>query len=835
MRARLAMVLVGVLVATAGCTAGADDGPVGKPVEFSAKPVWSSERLGFQRVRDVTIRGDVMLAAGDRARGGARLVAVDPATGAVRWSVDHEDRLLGGGGVQAYGEPGLVGATGRVVVTGGAEPVVLIQYHVRGVRPDNKYSYEAERGVAALAVKDGRVRWKTPTFQAAPAAAPAAGREPETSVVVADDRVAVVTTMPGTNNATVDDAKTAAYAVADGRKLWEQAGWWPYLLADGTLLGEADTRAGKTPWRGESSTRKGTVVAVDALTGAKRWDLAKRYTSSELKVAARGLAVVGTEDDERKVRTLVIDAANGREVGNLGDYTDCNTDGSSLIACLDVGDSILRTFRVSDRRIEVSDRGVFRGNTYGNSVDAVWEGRIFVSGVPSDSRKQESVTVDHTAHRLGGKLPGAVAAISGKYVVFRQPGGDSLGFPGFAVHRVGAASPPADKAAPPAPVRFDKSPLWTVEVGRGTAEAGFGLRRVDSFRVAGDAVVAVGADRTDGGDRLVVADATSGVVRWAIGSGAEVGGDGTTVAFYSSPDVVQVGADQLVLLVYEKQVGARRVEEGLAALSLKDGSLRWRVPLRTGPQYEVHVSARTANGQLALLEIWRTDRRKGASSNIVESRTVAIDLRTHRKRWEAPGVKPWDVVGDTVVGTVPKLPYEVGSRSDGVAVGLDAATGKRRWDLAKRHATSRFVAAVGTVAVVGTEDGAAVVDVASGRERVRIGKELSSCRNDGQGLIACRAGGESMNSHLVTVQVTGDTTPQVTQLLAVAGVTPTHVLRKWIFASSGDRAVVVDAVGTPRDGDLPGQLAAESDRLAVFASGGEYPYATRYVAYRVLG
>lgn len=825
---RLSLLLVGVLLAAGACTGDDDGGPTPEPFEYGAEPGWSSERLGFERVKDAVFDDGVLFAVGDRGAGNARLVAVDPATGAVRWSVDHGDPLLGGGGIEAYGEPGFYGAGGRIVMTGGPDPAVLIPYHIVGVRQDTKYSYEAERGVVALSAKDGRVRWKAPTFQASPTAATEAGREPRTSVVAADASVAVVTTVPGTNKTSVDEAKTTAYAVADGRKLWEQSGWWPYLVAGGMVLGERDTRNGQPPWQQESGGgRKGTVVAIDAATGAQRWDLSARFASSELKLAVRGVAVVRTEDDQRKVRTFVLDAATGRVVGDLGDYTVCGTDGDSSVACLDVGDSILRTFRISDGRTQGSSKGVFTDDSSANSVDGVWRGRVFVSGVPSGG-KAESVVVDGAGRRSGGKLPGALAAISEKYVAFYRPGGNSLGAPGFAVHRMGASAP-QEEQPPPVPVTFSERPLWSIAAGA----PGAALKELHGVQLAGDIALTFGEDREEGGYRLVVADAATGRVRWFVRSDARLGGDGTTVRLYSSPDVVQVGGDQLVLLTYQRMIGSRRVEDGLAALSAKDGGLRWKVPIHTGERYQVHVTARAADDRIALLEIWRTGRTKGASSDVVESRTVAVDLRAHRKLWEVPGITPWSVVGGTVLGVAPKLPYELGYRAAGAAVALDAATGKRRWDLAKRHRTARFVATAGSVAVVAAEDGAAVVDIATGRELARLGKDLSRCRDDGEALIVCGTGDESRTSYLVTIRLAAGG-PHITQLLNTEGMTPQGILRQWIFAFRGDRTVVLDGNGNPRDGDLPGQLAAVSDRFAVFATEDGSGDVTGYSTYRVL-
>ncbi|MFC4587998.1 PQQ-like beta-propeller repeat protein [Sphaerisporangium corydalis] len=403
-----------------------------------------------------------------------------------------------------------------------------------------------------------------------------------------------------------------------------------------------------------------------------------------------------------------------------------------------------------------------------------------------------------------------------------------------------------DEAPSLRPLPLGREPLWTQDT-KGA------VKYISAAALHGDAAVIVGGLRKKE-TRLVVADAATGKVRWSVGEFGPLRGGGGAVwldmAYGRSrtPQIVGKGADWGILANYYL-TGCRHPtglcplgsgpsdETGVALLSGRDGSVRWRLPLvpaRTGR------AARAANRLRGVLE---TSGGKIALATVAPSptggfgdvRLVAVDVATGRRLWTRSGVQPVMVSGDLVLGRV--AGGTGGSRLDlggGSVVALDAATGRTRWEPSPRMPASLPALAAGNLPMVReVKDGRLgpplVLDPGTGREIARLPEFVTGCQTDGVSLIACEYS-DLRQRRLVTIRLDGREVRVARRELPDA--TLAAVWRGHVFLDDRhDRGYEVDRSANVLADDLPGEPVALSEGYAIFQ--GRYSEMPGYSVHRV--
>ncbi|WUI00713.1 PQQ-binding-like beta-propeller repeat protein [Spirillospora sp. NBC_00431] len=793
------------------------------PVSFGAKPLWDERKLGMSRVAGIELRGGTAVVAGDVGLGGARVAAVDVRTGSPRWVVDSGYPLRGGGGAVAHPGPGyqaqlLRGVTGKPLLFGdGDDWSVLVQY-VKGDR-----GRETELGVAALSGRDGAVRWKRPLIRPRGGDAGADDRDRRMRLLDADTRV-VLASVESKDGI---DPHTVALDPATGRELWRNADGYAFRLAGDVVLGE--TRGAEAPpMYGWGDERKDTdVFALDVKTGQKRWEVGTAAESSHLMAAANGTAAVKVSETPpgrsySRDRLLLADVTTGRPTKDspkrdddgtsepLGLY-GCADDGRTLIACAG-SDGRLVTIRPGRHGEPVTSEKQPFGEDVMARVRTVWRDRILVSASATDGRPARYALVDRAGNRLAAPPPGEAAALSESAAAFRveRPGSNSSTPAGLVMHAAAVGTAPSEPAGPGAPTlrppRIDAAPLWTAGAGQVPAAQpakDTGLESLISIDLAGDALVYTGRDREDDDlGKLVVADAGTGKVRWSVREGASLGG-GTKAGFVAVPHIVDAGGEKLVLVRYDAPGDAA----GVAALSLKDGRTRWTKQVTGGNGY---LSVEAADGATIAVEVTDYDRPDGD-----QDETVVYATGTRRELWRERGVGPVGLGGGIVLtarydrtGGGPREPRDL--------IAYGASDGKQRWRLGARYRDPELLHAEGgKTIVIGTADGGAVLDRATGRELARTYAPLTRCDGDGDALIVCRAGsrdgsGTDPGGRAVTVQTRGGTTT-VRDLLETGSLTRYGATGDWFTAirpaedKRPERFVLLDGEGRQIADGLPGR------------------------------
>ncbi|MFI0367329.1 PQQ-binding-like beta-propeller repeat protein [Actinomadura sp. 1N219] len=828
----LAVLLILVLGGVRAC-GGEDvaDLPHGEkrpaPVSFGAKPLWDERKLGMTRVAGIELRGDTAVVAGDVGLDGARVAAVDARTGKPRWVLDSGHPLRGGGGAVAHHGSGyqaeqLRGVTGKPLVYGDGDAWnVLVQYVV-GAR-----GRETELGVAALSGKDGAVRWKRPLIRPRGGDKGDDDREQRMRLLGADARV-VLTSVESRDGV---DPATVALDPATGRELWRNADGWAFRLVGDVVLGE--TRGAEAPlghvW---GERREDTdVFALDVTNGKKRWDLGDTVENSHLMAAANGTAVINVNETPpgrsySRDRTMLVDVATGRPTKHSPKADDdgtseplpfygCADDGRALIACSG-SDGRLVTIRPGRHGEPVAAAKVPFGENTTAQVRMVWQDRVLVTGSATGGRPARYAVVDRAANRLGTPPPGEATAMSEQVAAFRvtRAGSTSSRPDGLAVHAaaVGTKPPPEPSGPDPAtarPPRIDAAPLWTAGAGEAPVPPpakDTGLESVISIDLAGDAVVYTGRDREDDDlDRIVVADAATGKVRWSVREGASLGG-GAKAGFVSVPHIVD--GEGLLLVRYDDGDA-----EGVAALSLKDGRTRWTKQVTSGNAY---LMLKAADRSAFAVEVTSYD---GPEDGRDE--TVVFATGTRRELWRERGVSPVGAGGGLVLAAR-FAEGENGTREPRDLIAYGTSDGKQRWRLGTRYRDPELLHdGGGRTIVVGTADGGVVLDRATGRELAGTYAPLVQCDADGDvggggdGLIVCRAGsrgssGSDPSGRAVIVQTQGGATT-VRDLLETGALTRYGAAGNWFTAirpaaeGRPERFLLLDGEGRQVADDLPGR------------------------------
>lgn len=395
----------------------------------------------------------------------------------------------------------------------------------------------------------------------------------------------------------------------------------------------------------------------------------------------------------------------------------------------------------------------------------------------------------------------------------------------------------------PAPITFSAKPLWD--------ERKLGMADVSGAVLHGDIAVVAGTMAGDAPvSRLAVVDARSGVLRWSVDTGGRLkGGDGAVASTSGlgvaaplrgasgNPVVIGDGDDWTVVVQYTDDSDPDGSEFGLAALSGKDGTVRWKHALVSG--------SRDGAGGVTLL---------GADPRVVlasvervgDLRTVALDLARGRELWRYDGAWAYRISGDLVLGetrgdgTQPWLTPKV--REQAAVIAVDLRTGAKRWEFPDTFEGSRLEAAAGGIAVVSVQEKAKgatgrrfrtmQVDTATGRVRrdslapVPDGPPPPGpgydCDDDGRALIACHGAWNT----LVTIRSGAHDEPVVAKNRPFGSDDgPGRVDLVWrdrVFVSAGpvvdDRPVtrVLDRAANRLGGVVAGRAVAMSECHGAF-------------------
>lgn len=346
-----------------------------------------------------------------------------------------------------------------------------------------------------------------------------------------------------------------------------------------------------------------------------------------------------------------------------------------------------------------------------------------------------------------------------------------------------------------APRVIEKAPLWPDAL----PEAG-------RYEIRGTSLLGVGA----GEDAFAVTDVATGTPRWRLRENDVLPGDGRRLgAGLPSRWPVTIVGDDAEWTVVVPYADAR--EQGAAGLSGADGHVRWTLPVAPGGAGYHYVAAADENIVVSLVS-------PEPGFALDRTRIVATGIADRATAWEATGLWPSAVVGDTVLGvraSQPGRPRDRAVPGDSVVVALDAATGTQKWHLGDRYPTSAVYLTLGDVAVVFTGDGdtgftphAVVIDASTGEELADLG-ETGDCVDDGATLIACRRGGAD------DVRIF-----DVMARKVLPGATKGPVSGAWhgYFFSEGR---VVDRAGHTVIDDLPGRyVEAMSPEYALVAGDG---------------
>ncbi len=360
-----------------------------------------------------------------------------------------------------------------------------------------------------------------------------------------------------------------------------------------------------------------------------------------------------------------------------------------------------------------------------------------------------------------------------------------------------------DEPATLTPLKLSEEPLWSNDDVPG-------MTVVTYAAIHGDSALVVGGDDVRAADQVTVVDAATGKTRWTIDGRSEAalrgGGDAALWSSYDSiaPRMVGEGDDSSVIVEYI-QPGERL---GLAALSSKDGRVRWKSS--SYAEFDAtKVTVVDVDDEIAVVELGN----RGSHSVT----TIAIDVSNGRKVWEAPGVRPHGISdGAVLAGGILR-----GGIPEGEVVALDTKTGKRLWDLSEEYPSSAVVLVAGNATVVKVIGRASapetmktlVVETASGDTLAELKKADDRCQSDRRTLIACET---TDIEHFVTYRFkdrTAGISAHKTPGQFVDGVWGGRV---FMTPTGGLGGTSYDRSGNPIDENLPGELAMITDRYAAY-------------------
>ncbi|MGH8877724.1 MAG: PQQ-binding-like beta-propeller repeat protein [Stackebrandtia sp.] len=372
-----------------------------------------------------------------------------------------------------------------------------------------------------------------------------------------------------------------------------------------------------------------------------------------------------------------------------------------------------------------------------------------------------------------------------------------------------------DKAKTDA-VKLSDKPLWSKET-HDDLELDKSL--LNGTRILGDKVAFVRED-DEAQTRLVVADAKSGKAAWKLDKDDTLPGSGDLLADHLSVEPLGAASDAKALLVeYHKAAtladGSTGEEEGIAALSLKDGRMLWSLPVSIAPENDDVVlleAASSSHVALSLIPVNDDSR---------DNELIMVDAEEHEIAWRKKSLDATGFAGGTVIADKEEAGDEV------TVVGLKASNGEKRWELDGGE-DPRILAITPESIVASVSEAVHVIEPESGDTREKLGISANFCRFDGKTTVACQVHENDLGSPATAISVIEgiDTKPTTTPLANTDDVTLTNFHNGRIFSegrdSEGGTYVALDTAGTTIAKKLPGRLIDLSESVAVFAYSRDY-------------
>jgi outer membrane protein assembly factor BamB len=277
--------------------------------------LWAApQRTGLTDLTSCTLQQGLLVVDGQVDGSSAGLQVIDATTGRVRWTADTvADEVM-------RRTDGASLSSGDAVVAGaGAAAVVLATTYGSPCPPGKKdlcRSSEtlttSSRGVVALGLTDGSVRWHQVVAPPIPRSRLTSDGEDSAAVVAADGRSVVVAVGSGLvirGNYAADAenrCRTAVLEAASGKPRWTVPDLLPLAIADDVVITlEPTGRSGQL--RGA-----GPVVALDLQTGARRWSSDDTLGAVSCRAVGSGIVVLVSPVGQIE-RMHLLDPGSGRE------------------------------------------------------------------------------------------------------------------------------------------------------------------------------------------------------------------------------------------------------------------------------------------------------------------------------------------------------------------------------------------------------------------------------------------------------------------------------------------------------------------------------------------
>lgn len=363
------------------------------------------------------------------------------------------------------------------------------------------------------------------------------------------------------------------------------------------------------------------------------------------------------------------------------------------------------------------------------------------------------------------------------------------------------------------------------------------VESIGSIEITGS--IAVVAGSTAERNSVVTAlDARTGQQLWSVEVLAELPGENGDL-FSRNFALVGSGKDALVLVEYYASTCDAALcppgsidttaEHGIAALSITDGSVRWKYPAIPAVPTDTAKAEALQGRDVELVEepgdyplavVGPSIAVNG--SQYVEPkkiRTVALDpatgdpVWTRKKRWARR------VVDDVVIATIPLRGTAGAVRSSkGPLVGLDPATGKQLWNRADDYGDIQLLDTTKRSVVIADIDGGRTVHVlnaSDGRSRLNLGKRARPTGGTGPLVVWPMKPLDTRPSLMSLADSEKQPVTSAHPLPADVRSNPVLVHGGYIFYGTDTYSVALDRSGNVVSERIPGRVLAMTDDLLV--------------------
>lgn len=348
--------------------------------------------------------------------------------------------------------------------------------------------------------------------------------------------------------------------------------------------------------------------------------------------------------------------------------------------------------------------------------------------------------------------------------------------------------------------------------------------------LVGDTLVYVVGNTESASQRIVAADAATGKTRWTVGR--SISKKDSALQYYAWwGQHTQIGDDARMIVQYTKDIrledGSAGKEQGVAALSVHDGTFLWSKPLVAGDPRTFFTRIDAAAADLVIATIYTFT----AEHTLASFRTVALDATSASPRWQMSDVVGSQIVGNVVLAERPILPDGSMNRIGTAGVeALDMASGEVLWSTDGRYSNLREIAAVADGVLISHAGGTDILQLRTGEEFLHRSETAINCIDDTESIIACESDADLNSPGSFTIDL-HEPTPAFTtfpQHPSTAGILSARSMpdkawkgRLFFPAGKGEGNLVVqtDRFGVLLDKPLRNQhLISVNDDYAVTSS-----------------